>query len=390
MKVLLLQSKPFLPVIDGGNEASRALTAELLASGYQVECLTFSSEKHPFDELLFAQSPWNQLNVEHVLVNLKAKPIPAFRALASGQSYNLSRFSHPAWTKKLEEKSSKTYDIVFVDSLFAAGEIENIRQLFPKSKLILRTHNVEHVIWTDHAKNEKSRLKKMYLKSIARQLKRRETEILNQFDLILAISDVDQKTFGAITNSKTELLPYFPDISNDQNSTLTSNFFFLGSMNWTPNADAHEELTQYLFSKINSEVPNTTLTFAGSAQDEITKSDSSNIHYTGFVENKVQFMKESGILLAPISSGSGLRVKILEALALGVPIVTTSKGAAGIPFENENGIFIAKNDHEFIEYAVQLSKDEKLRHDISVKAIKNLVDWKSKFLLKPIIEKYVK
>jgi glycosyltransferase involved in cell wall biosynthesis len=390
MKVLLLQCKPFLPVLDGGNEASRALTADLLTDGYQVDCLTFSSNKHPFHPELFLKTPWNSLKIDHVPISLKTTPIPALKALLNGKSYNLSRFSSPLWDEKLKEKARKEkYDLIVMDSLFSANEIEKIKGWFPSSQYFLRAHNVEAALWAEQAENESSIFKKLYLTILAKQLKKREKEILLQVDLILPISTPDQIAIENIVSTKTHLLPYFPEVQEQIPIKSNGNFFFIGSMNWRPNIEAHELLAEVILPEIHKTLPNTTLTFAGSSQNEITHNNQKQIQYAGFVEDKSSFMRHSGILLAPIQSGSGVRIKLLEALSLGIPIITTKKGAEGIPFENKNGWLIAENHKEFVEMAIQLSENVSLRNEFSLRGPKNIQELKSKYDLKSIFEQYV-
>lgn len=390
MKVLLLQSKPFLPVRDGGNEASRALTQQLLDAGYHVDCLTFSSEKHPFQQSEFMCDPWNKLRIEHVHISLKIELFSALFALVKGNSYNLSRFSHAQWLKKLNEFATDyQYHVILFDSLYSANNLEEIKQLFPSSMFIIRPHNVEFKLWEEHAYTADFRLKKSYLSLLSRQLKKREIQLVNQFDLVLPISSLDDVFFRNFCETKTEVFPYFPDVSEEKFNPQQRAFFFLGAMNWRPNKEAHDQLIDHIFPEILRELPDATLTFAGSAQTEFKKSTLNNVSYTGFVADKEDFMLNNGILLAPILTGSGVRIKLLEALSLGIPVVTTAKGAEGIPFANGDGLFIAENDIEFIEFSIRLYKNQKLRSEISDKAKKNMHEWRKKYNLKSIFDRYV-
>ena len=385
MKVLLLQSKPFLPVLDGGNEASRALTKELLELDYEVEILTFSSEKHPFQRKEFEAQEWTKLSINHVPINLQTNVSGALSAMLKGNSYNLSRFTHSDWIKKIQEMKTD-FDMVIIDSLYVGQEIEKIKQQFPKAKIVCRTHNVESHLWRTQADNESSILRKKYLTLLVNQLEKREKKILNQVDLILSISEIDTGIFNNWGMKNVHLLPYFPNISDSISETISPNFFFMGSMNWQPNILAHNNLTNIILPKLIKLEKEMKMQFAGGYQDQLNKSDSSHIKYLGFVNDKVKFMKESGILLAPIESGSGVRVKLLEALALGVPCVTTSKGAEGIEIKHGEGIFITQNDEEFVHFASQLHQNEDLRKNTGKQAQENLRKWKTKYNLKDIFE----
>ena len=388
MKVLLLQSKPFLPVLDGGNEASRALTKELLDLNYEVEVLTFSSEKHPFVQKEFNLKEWPNLTIDHVPIHLKTNTAGAISAILKGESYNLSRFTHLNWIKKIQEMKTN-FDLVIIDSLYAGKEIEKIKLKFPKAKLICRTHNVESHLWRTQSEKESTFLRKKYLSHLANQLEKREKQILKQFDIILPISEIDKLTFEKWDLKNVHLLPYFTDINSYSPEAISSNFFFMGSMNWKPNILAHNKLTNSILPSLFKLNEKAKMSFAGGNQDKLHKSNSKQIEYLGFVNDKVKFMLKAGILLAPIESGSGVRIKLLEALALGIPCVTTPKGAEGIELKHGEGIFIAQNDEEFVYFASQLHQNEDLRRETGKKAQENLRKWKSQYNLKDIFETYV-
>lgn len=385
MKVLLLQSKPFLPVVDGGNEASRALTKELLELNYEMEILTFSSEKHPFQRKEFEGKEWTKLTINNIPINLQTNVSGALSAMLKGNSYNLSRFTHSDWIKKIQDMETN-FDLVIIDSLYAGQEIELIKRKFSKAKSVFRTHNVESHLWRIQADNETSFLRKKYLEILANQLEKREKKILHQVDLILSISEIDRNMFHNWGMKNIHLLPYFPDISDSIPESISPDFFFIGSMNWQPNILAHDDLVNSILPKLFELNKEMKMRFAGGHQDQLNKSDSSQIEYHGFIDDKVKFMKESGILLAPIKTGSGVRIKLLEAIALGVPCVTTPKGAEGIEIKHGEGIFIAQNDEEFVHFATQLHQNEDLRREMGKKAQENLRKWKTQYNLKDIFE----
>lgn len=389
MKILLLQSKPFLPVKDGGNEASRALVQELLEANFDISYLTFSSEKHPFQMELFQTEPWESMSCDHVRITLEPQAMSALMALISGKSYNLTRFTSPSWLHKIKELSKNNkFDIVLFDSLYAAQEFEKIKSILPSAKLVYRAHNIESKIWLELAKNEKSFFKKIYLSKIARQLEKREKKLVQSFDLILPISVDDELQFQKWNTKKTGLLPYFPASYKNNYNSDNQSFYFMGSMNWRPNIEAHDRLVNHLFPKIQKKLPNAKLIFAGGDQDQLIKSTNPFIDYLGFVENKMEFLGQQGVLLSPIESGSGVRVKLMEALAFGIPVVSSENGAEGIPCRSGEGIFIAKNDKEFVQMAVDLAMDRTLREQTSRKALNFILNWKAQFQLKAIFAKH--
>jgi glycosyltransferase involved in cell wall biosynthesis len=84
--------------------------------------------------------------------------------------------------------------------------------------------------------------------------------------------------------------------------------------------------------------------------------DHPNITFHGEVEDAKEFMQSYGIMVAPLFSGSGIRIKILEAMALGIPVVTTSRGIEGIPAAKLPSVMVSDHPHEYKEYLLKLFK----------------------------------
>ena len=113
-------------------------------------------------------------------------------------------------------------------------------------------------------------------------------------------------------------------------------------------------------------------------------SENDSIHHLGFVDNKFEFLANNGILLAPIKSGSGVRIKIIEALSIGVPVITTEIGAKGIPAQDNFGLWVCKTDKEFVENSIVLAQNKEKRQELSKQAMEFYNDWRSNFSLKTI------
>jgi len=391
MKTLLVTNKPFLPAIDGGTAASESFVKNLLSEKVEIKHLSFSSEKHPFDKKLYETDEWNTLKTESISIHLKPSLIGAVQAIVFGKSYQLSRFESKEMLTAFEKSVNGCFfDFIVLDSLYSAQMIERLKKLAPNSKFVLRMHNVESKITDQKAKIEKKWFKRSYLKLLAYQIKKREKSILHQCDLILSISEEDCNVFRSWTNSRIITLPYFPSQKNLKWTDKPDSFMHFGAMNWHPNLMSYERLRDKLFPLILEACPNSNLKIAGSFMDSLEVPSNSRIELLGFVADKFEFLSTNGILLAPIESGSGVRVKIIDALSIGVPVITTTAGAQGIPLKNNEGLIICNTDEEFILQAVALSRDKNKRIALSQKALDFYNNWYSAYSLSNLIRDNVR
>jgi glycosyltransferase involved in cell wall biosynthesis len=385
MKVLLITNKPFLPTLDGGNSATKSFVNKLLSEDFEINNITFSSEKHPFEPRLYNSSGWNKLKTLHVPISLKIKPLEAFKALIQGKSYQLSRFESEAMIERFHQLIAKNdFTYVVLDSLYSAHSIESFKNAAPRAKFILRSHNVESKLTSDKSKNQRNLLKKIYLNLLARQLEKREKEILKKCDLILSISEDDTEIFQSWGIDNVQTLPFYPEKSNIKWKDNPNCYMHFGAMNWKPNLESYHKLVNDIFPEIKKIHPESELFIAGSFMDNLDKPTIPGIIHLGFVEDKYHFLANNGILLAPIQSSSGVRIKIIEALSIGVPVITTKAGAKGIPSKNNFGLVVCENDQEFIETLVDLAKNADKRKKLSENAQEFYSKWYAGLSLKTI------
>lgn len=366
MKILYVTSKVPYPVSDGGCFAMMQFIYSLQDPNWIVDGFIFSTQKHPF---LKASSDYLSnyfRKIQTLELDTSVKPFAAFWHLITRNNYNLKRFQSSQLETPLKKQLNEDYDIVIFDSLFAAALLPKLKQHF-RSRFIVRAHNVEHEIWRTLADEEKNKLKKQYLKALYQTLEKEEAQILNVADQIWTMSEDDSK-FMKLKNISTPIhyIPVAIEQSDEKADLTKSTCFHLGSMNWQPNIEAVNYLAVQLWSK-NSALPQ--LTIAGSHSESIDRSRfPESISVVGRVPNVNQFMQSAGILVSPIQSGSGIRIKLLEALALGVPCITTKLGAAGIDAEAA-GILIAETPQEWFAQIEMVANSIELRTQNSKKSL---------------------
>lgn len=345
MNVLYITNKPIYPTIDGGCVAMASFLNHLLNIHDKVDNLTVSTHKHPFDNTSYKLKIQKNFRVHSIFIDTKISIIKAFLNLFSKSSYNVTRFFSEKFDNKLMELLKNNYDIIYIESIFLLPYLKTIRK-HSNSKVILRTPNIEYKIWEKQVENCKNKFEKIYLNLLTKKLKNFEINQYVLVDGILSISNHDANYIKSINNSTPILnLPFA--IKTDKEVSLKKNhFFFIGAYNWRPNLDAVLYLLRELFPSILKKYPDAKLHIAGSfTPDFLYEFNSKSITIHGKVESVKEFMSEHGILLAPIFSGSGVRIKILEALSIGIPVIGTSLAIQGI---HSKACLIAENQIEFI------------------------------------------
>ena len=360
MKVLQLCQKPPQPAIDGGCIAMSAITKGLLENGISVKVFAASTEKHPFLPELINEDFKSKTQIDSVFLDTRVNVIDAVKSLVTSDSYNVSRFFSTQFEKRLEEILTKSdYDIVQIESLFMTPYLNTVKK-FSQAKIVLRSHNLEYLVWKRLAESSSNFAKKLYLEHLAKRLKQYEENVITLVDGIATISYEDAARYAEL-KCKIPIItiPFGIDLENYPISHILPQgrlkLFHIGAMNWEPNKEAVHWLIEEIWPLVKSE--NVELHLAGlKMPPEMLSLQNGNLFIHGEVKDAVRFMDERDIVVAPLLSGSGMRIKIIEAMALGKAVITTTVGAEGIDCHPGIDILIANTKEEFAEVITNLSK----------------------------------
>jgi len=217
----------------------------------------------------------------------------------------------------------------------------------------------------------------------ARRTKRLELSSLRKFDCVLNCSDRDAailRMTGTDFNGK--VLPWCIEIPScewsdrhDYSNKKTYNLLFLGSMTWEPNKDAIFWFVREILPLIHKDMQNVNLQIVGSFRDKeiMGLHDGERIIVRGYVEDLSEVMNKADIFIAPIRMGSGVNVKVLDAMSHALPVVTTSKGAEGLDVQNGKHLVIGDAAHDFAEGVLALLYSANLRKKIGVNGYEYVV-----------------
>jgi glycosyltransferase involved in cell wall biosynthesis len=364
MQLLYLTNKPVYPTVDGGCKAMQALLELLLATEIPITHFTLSTEKHPFKSTEYPKDIREKCSIKVFEVATKPTIFGFIKSFFLGNSYNITRFYVPELEKAISNFAPNEEVIVVMESIYLAPYLTELKKR-KNTRIFIRTHNVEHDLWLQKSNSTKNPFKKIAYTYIANRLKTEEIIAFSKADELFTLTENDANSINDLgVTTPCTVVPMHFQMNHQQVDYSINDLFFVGSMNWFPNIEAVQKLKEDLFPVLKKEFPFLTLKLAGSFS---TKQALINgVEHVGFVEDLANFFQSSGILVAPIMTGSGVRVKLLEAMSYGVPIITTEIGAIGIP--HNSGLIIVKSSEEFISKIQQLITSEELRQTIGQQA----------------------
>lgn len=376
MKILQVCHKPPYPPRDGGSVAMFGLASAFVRLGHDVTVLSVCTSKHNLNEE--DRHSLAELMPVHTVFMHTSFLIPALliNFFFSKIPYHAVRLTSAKFSKKLISLlAADTYDVVQLEGGFLAPCIPNIRR-YHKGLIVLRAHNAEHEIWQRLASREKNLVKKYYFRMLAKRIRQFEHDVMNRYDLLVPITDRDLETFNQMGNSKPACVcpagfVVEPSGKTTAESTfLNSSVFFLGSLDWIPNREGLIWFVEEVFPGLVRRIPGLKLHIAGRNASGmlIKKLSRTGIVFHGEIKDSGDFMRSHGIMVAPCFSGGGMRVKIIEAMARGIPVITTPLGAEGLPVNSGENIIIAGEAEDFLRQTERLLKHPDLCRQIGQNA----------------------
>lgn len=347
----------------------------LVNLGYQVSLIALNNRKHKNpdeeqDELL------GKINYRVYDIDTSISMIDAIINLFSQHSVNIERYYDPTVEKLLiKAVSDEVYDVIQFEGLFVAPYLDAVRK-GTRAKLVYRAHNIEHQIWERMAMQKSDPFKKLFLSLVAARIKKYELQYLNSFDAIAVFTDQDKSAvqkYGA--NCAIEVIPVGIELANykpEPNKTEHPSLFFLGSLNWLPNREGIE----WFLENFHGDIANGALRarFYVAGNDIPEQFDEyevmGKIFIKGEVDNALEFINSKAIMIVPLLSGGGMRVKIVEGMAMQKCIISTSLGAEGIKYTHGENILIAETRDDFYKAIKRCIADEEFCKKIGLNARK--------------------
>ena len=380
MNILYITNKPIYPIVDGGCFAMDSFLRSLLCFA-SVKNISVTTHKHPFDLNQFPKEIATKINPTGYSLNTKTNLLSFLKAVITNSSYNASRFYNQAFLTVIKQEiQHNSYDYLILESSYLLVYIDELKNTF-KGKIILRAPNVEYKIWEDYTRFSSSILKRNMYRYLTSKLKTFEINAIAKVDQVFAITENDKMQFQTDgIQVPITVIPFGIEQSSAVIPEIKANkIFFLGAYNWKPNLDAALFLIHEILPELIVRNPSIELHLAGTYTPKIFNSYASkHIIIHGKVASSSDFLLNHGILVAPIFSGSGVRVKIVEALSLGLPVIASTIAMQGIDSES---VLIADTKNEFIQKICQLIDNIDSQKKLQQKAIDTI---QQKFTMEPI------
>lgn len=348
MKILQFCKKTPIPPKDGESIAINQLSQSLAKNDCQVTVFALETPKHKNPS-----KPEFKENINYVFefVDTNISFFKLFKnTLFSKSAYITERFHSKTVKKRLVGLLQENqYDIIQLEGLFLGGYIKYIRK-YSNAKIVLRAHNVEHQIWERLAENS-GLLNKVYLKLIMiPRLKKFEAKVTKKVDAVVSISKLDEAYFKQHTDKPVYTLPASYQIH--ENISVLPKIFsvgFIGGLDWQPNAEGVRWFLKNVWKSFANSEDQVSFNLAGrNFPRKYYDLKDKKLFIFGEVGDAIEFTNQNSIMIAPIMSGSGMRIKIIEAMALGKTVISTAIGAEGINYTDKKNIFIANTPEEWL------------------------------------------
>lgn len=399
MKVLILCNKSPYPPKEGGPMAINMLVEGLIEAGHQVKVLAMNTNKYSVDSSKIPENYRRNSGIEFIEVDLSIRPWKALLNLFTNRSYHVERFISAAYAKRVEELlTTDSYDVVQFEMPYMSPYLPLVQKL-SKATTILRAHNIEHKIWERIAETTPTFLKRIYLRHLTHTLKKHEIHFLTQVDGVAAISEVDADFFRKVmkehslhdsNNSPNVIsIPFGIDPSRYPSSELKKplTLFSIGAMNWIPNAEGIRWFLEQVWPTLHQHFPTLKFHIAGRAMPGwMLALQLPNVLIEGEVSDAIHFISDHAIMVVPLFSGSGIRIKIIEGMACGKAIVSTSVGAEGIHYHHGKDILIGDTAEAFIQHITTCLQDENLASNLGKNARRRI---ETEYAQKQIIQRLV-
>ena len=353
-KVLILANKIPYPSKDGSSIAmARMLESLLRIDGIYITYGALNTVKHRKDVTDFPQDILDKIIFASFEVDTSPNILSGvWNLLFSSRPYNAIRFYLKSMRDWLLSFEDYFFDYVIIEGAFM-GDYLSIAKKKGK-QVILRSHNLEHVIWQRTADHIGDPLRKFYLNIQANRLKSFEENLTRQSDSIWSISPVDGTWFKAI-NIHTHHIPVAVEYGLPVKTIAPMTCFHLGALDWKPNLQGIEWFLNQVWPLVLELRPEAEFHIAGNNTPKHIKSQpNKNITVHGRVSNAETFSKSHGISIIPLLSGSGIRIKLLENARIAVPVISTTVGVEGVYNHSRSMIPLADEPLDFANKLVDL------------------------------------
>jgi len=281
--------------------------------------------------------------------------------LLSRTPFVVSRFTRPAMVRAVRSKLLESRaDLIHCDFLTMALNIDRA----VGTPMLLTAHNVESLIWKRYLEHERNPLRALYVNIQYRKLERLERQVLRRFEAIACVSREESETLhGVCPKPKCVVIPNGVDVEHfrpDPHLEEPDHLVFTGSMDWRPNQDAVRYFLDEIYSEVKRRRPRAKLSVVGRWPPSAIRRLADrhpDVEVVGTVPDMRPYLGRAAVYVVPLRIGGGTRLKILEAMAMARPVVSTGVGCEGLDVEAARDLMVADRPDDFARAVVDLLGD---------------------------------
>jgi sugar transferase (PEP-CTERM/EpsH1 system associated) len=368
MKILWIKTDFLHPTTRGGQIRSLE-TLRRLHERHEVHYLCFEEPDSPEGPARAHEYCSYYYSIPH---RAPEKPSAGFalqllQGLVSPLPVAVFRWRSAAMRRRIQElMAAQKFDSIVCDFLFPSPNVTDL------SSCVLFQHNVESIIWMRHVEHANNPLRRWYLRLQADRMLKYEGSVCRAVRQVIAVSDNDAERMRSLYGlSRIAAVPTGVDVSYFQpprDAEPLADLVFVGSMDWMPNIDGIQWFVREVLPLIRERRPDCTLAIVGrrpAAEIVDLASRDRLIRVTGTVPDVRPWLFGGKISVVPLRIGGGTRLKIYEAMAARMPVVSTTVGAEGLDVSPGNNILVADTPAEFADSCCKLLADESLRTEVA-------------------------
>jgi glycosyltransferase involved in cell wall biosynthesis len=354
-KILIITNRVPYPLKDGGNIAMHAMIDGYYRAGWQVHLLSMNTTRHKVKTDALGKIFSHLAGFSWVNVDTEVKASGALKNfLFSREPEHVQRFYDEEFRQKLISVLKEFEpEVVQVESVYMSSYMPDVHK-HSSSVCVLRMHNVEYQIWQGMSGKAKNPIKKFYFDNLAERVRNYERKSWKEYDLLLAITEKDAQLVHRLEEvSNVVVAPFSIETDNIKPTDKEEQWhgFHIGAMDWLPNREGIRWFLHKVWPRVHRAVPGFRFYFAGrNMSTEFEESNLTGVVCAGEVEDADAFVADKKILIVPLLSGGGIRVKILEAMARGKIVISTSKGIKGIEARPEEHYLRAGSPEAFAKW----------------------------------------
>lgn len=369
MRILWVKVGGLTPANTGGRLRSVHILAELARAHHVTVLTTHSPEDgdHAIEDRLARCARVISLPYKAPKYGSMRFPLTVLRSWFSALPVDLYKYQVPAIRERLIRLiEDDGFDVCIADFLSAMPNVP----MNGSVPVVFFAHNVEHRIWRRLCESASSAWQKPFLEVEWRKMRRYERKVCGKADVTVAVSPEDRDVLGtSAVNGESVAISTGVDVGYFRPEgpvESPSELVFTGSMDWRPNEDAILYFIEQVLPMIRCQVPDAALTVVGRNPSARLQrvADEADVRVTGTVDDIRPYVARAAVYVVPLRVGGGTRLKILEALAMGKAVVSTTIGAEGLPLRDGEHFVCADDPADFAGAVVALLGDPERRRNV--------------------------